>query len=133
MKMSSLLSMPSDETFVYLFKIVLIGNWPSGWKPGRYEDRHGNTIGVRKQSQMKRYQMICLPKYQSLQVRLFDQTWSIILIMQNMLNFCFHFFLNKQHSLSLSDKGSIRDPFLSIYIFDNNQMIIKCSNCFSYI
>lgn len=51
--MSSLLSVPNDETFDFLFKIVLIGDCGTGktcvvqrFKTGHYEDRHGNTIGV---------------------------------------------------------------------------------------
>lgn len=50
---NSLLSTPYDETFDYLFKIVLIGDCGTGktcvvqrFKTGQYEERHGNTIGV---------------------------------------------------------------------------------------
>lgn len=50
---NSLLSTSYDETFDYLFKIVLIGDCGTGktcvvqrFKTGQYEERHGNTIGV---------------------------------------------------------------------------------------
>lgn len=50
---NSLLSTTYDETFDYLFKIVLIGDCGTGktcvvqrFKTGQYEERHGNTIGV---------------------------------------------------------------------------------------
>lgn len=50
---NTLLSTPYDETFDYLFKIVLIGDCGTGktcvvqrFKTGQYEERHGNTIGV---------------------------------------------------------------------------------------
>lgn len=50
---NTLISVPNDETFDFLFKIVLIGDCGTGktcvvqrFKTGQYEERHGNTIGV---------------------------------------------------------------------------------------
>lgn len=50
---STLVSLPTDDTFDYLFKVVLIGDCGTGktcvvqrFKTGHYEERHGNTIGV---------------------------------------------------------------------------------------
>lgn len=50
---SALGSSATDDTFDYLFKIVLIGDCGTGktcvvqrFKTGHYEERHGNTIGV---------------------------------------------------------------------------------------
>lgn len=50
---NTLVSLPTDDTFDYLFKIVLIGDCGTGktcvvqrFKTGHYEERHGNTIGV---------------------------------------------------------------------------------------
>lgn len=50
---STLLSIPNDDTFDFLFKVVLIGDCGTGktcvvqrFKTGNYEERHGNTIGV---------------------------------------------------------------------------------------
>lgn len=50
---NTLISVPNDETFDFLFKIVLIGDCGTGktcvvqrFKTGHYEERHGNTIGV---------------------------------------------------------------------------------------
>lgn len=50
---TTLLTNSSDDTFDYLFKIVLIGDCGTGktcvvqrFKTGNYVERHGNTIGV---------------------------------------------------------------------------------------
>lgn len=50
---STLMSIPSDEQFDFLFKIVLIGDCGTGktcvvqrFKNGTFVERHGNTIGV---------------------------------------------------------------------------------------
>lgn len=50
---STLLSISNDDTFDFLFKVVLIGDCGTGktcvvqrFKTGNYEERHGNTIGV---------------------------------------------------------------------------------------
>lgn len=50
---TTLMSIPNDETFDFLFKIVLIGDCGTGktcvvqrFKNGTFIERHGNTIGV---------------------------------------------------------------------------------------
>lgn len=50
---NTLMSIPNDDTFDFLFKVVLIGDCGSGktcvvqrFKTGNYIERHGNTIGV---------------------------------------------------------------------------------------
>lgn len=50
---TTLLTIPNDDTFDYLFKVVLIGDCGTGktcvvqrFKTGNYVERHGNTIGV---------------------------------------------------------------------------------------
>lgn len=50
---TTLMTIPSDETFDFLFKIVLIGDCGTGktcvvqrFKNGTFIERHGNTIGV---------------------------------------------------------------------------------------
>ncbi|KAL1501532.1 hypothetical protein ABEB36_006837 [Hypothenemus hampei] len=50
---ATLMTIPSDETFDFLFKIVLIGDCGTGktcvvqrFKNGTFIERHGNTIGV---------------------------------------------------------------------------------------
>lgn len=49
----TLMALPSEENFDFLFKIVLIGDCCTGktsilqrFKTGNYVERHGNTIGV---------------------------------------------------------------------------------------
>lgn len=50
---TTLMSIPSEDSFDFLFKIVLIGDCGTGktsivqrFKTGNYVERHGNTIGV---------------------------------------------------------------------------------------
>lgn len=50
---TTLMTIPADETFDFLFKIVLIGDCGTGktcvvqrFKNGTFIERHGNTIGV---------------------------------------------------------------------------------------
>lgn len=50
---TTLLTIPNDDTFDFLFKVVLIGDCGTGktcvvqrFKTGNYVERHGNTIGV---------------------------------------------------------------------------------------
>lgn len=50
---TTLLSIPTDDTFDFLYKVVLIGDCGTGktcvvqrFKTGNYVERHGNTIGV---------------------------------------------------------------------------------------
>lgn len=50
---TTLLALPSEDTFDLLFKVVLIGDCGTGktcvvhrFKSGNYIERHGNTIGV---------------------------------------------------------------------------------------
>lgn len=50
---NTLLSLPNEDTFDFLFKVVLIGDCDTGktcvvqrFKTGNYIERHGNTIGV---------------------------------------------------------------------------------------
>lgn len=47
------MSIPNDDTFDFLFKVVLIGDCGTGktcvvqrFKTGNFIERHGNTIGV---------------------------------------------------------------------------------------
>lgn len=49
----TLMALPNEENFDFLFKIVLIGDCGTGktcivdrFKTGNYIERHGNTIGV---------------------------------------------------------------------------------------
>jgi len=49
----TLMALPNEENFDFLFKIVLIGDCCTGktsilqrFKTGNYVERHGNTIGV---------------------------------------------------------------------------------------
>lgn len=49
----TLMALPSDESFDFLFKVVLIGDAGTGktciverFKTGNFIERHGNTIGV---------------------------------------------------------------------------------------
>lgn len=50
---NTLLAVPSEDTFDFLFKVVLIGDCGTGktcvvqrFKTGNYIESHGNTIGV---------------------------------------------------------------------------------------
>lgn len=50
---TTLMSIPNEDTFDFLFKVVLIGDCGAGktcvvqrFKSGTYSERHGNTIGV---------------------------------------------------------------------------------------
>lgn len=50
---TTLMSVPNDDSFDFLFKIVLIGDCGAGktcvvqrFKSGTFVERHGNTIGV---------------------------------------------------------------------------------------
>lgn len=50
---TTLMSIPNDDTFDFLFKVVLIGDCGTGktcvvqrFKTGNFIERHGNTIGV---------------------------------------------------------------------------------------
>lgn len=50
---TTLLALPNEDTFDFLFKVVLIGDCGTGktcvvhrFKSGNYIERHGNTIGV---------------------------------------------------------------------------------------
>ncbi|XP_036339930.1 ras-related protein Rab-43-like isoform X2 [Rhagoletis pomonella] len=49
----TLMALPSEESFDFLFKVVLIGDCGTGktclverFKTGNFIERHGNTIGV---------------------------------------------------------------------------------------
>lgn len=70
----TLMAVPAEESFDFLFKIVLIGDCGTGktciverFKTGNYVERHGNTIGVDfsmktitvegKQVKVRRHQM----------------------------------------------------------------------------